>query len=93
VYGQRTLRFTNERRMEMIISGRLRRELSTDEDFVILIDPISICCIGKKIEIRDKSFRKYTKEFPAEAIAEKEIERIEMLMVLGGTVLRMGEKI
>lgn len=35
----------------MIISGRLRRELSTDEDFVILIDPISICCIGKKLKL------------------------------------------
>jgi hypothetical protein len=55
----------------MIISGRLRRELSTDKDFVILINPISVCCIGKEIEIRDRSFRKYTKEFPAEAIAEK----------------------
>lgn len=54
----------------MIISGRLRRESSTDKDFVILIDPISVCCIGKEIEIRDRSFRKYTKEFHAEAIAE-----------------------
>ena len=75
----------------MIISGRLRRESSTDKDFVILIDPISVCCIG--IEIRDRSFRKYTKEFHAEAIAEKEMERIEMLMALGGTVLRIGEKV
>lgn len=32
----------------MIISGRLRRESSTDKDFVILIDPISVCCIGKE---------------------------------------------
>jgi hypothetical protein len=82
-----------ERRTKMIISGRLRRELSTDKDFVILINPISVCCVGKEIEIRDRSFRKYTKEFPAEAIAEKEMERIEMLMALGGTVLRIGEKV
>lgn len=82
-----------ERSTKMIISGRLRRESSTDKDFVILIDPISVCCIGKEIEIRDRSFRKYTKEFHAEAIAEKEMERIEMLMALGGTVLRIGEKV
>lgn len=82
-----------ERRTKMIISGRLRRELSTDKDFVILIDPISVCCIGKEIEIRDRSFRKYIKEFTTETIAEKEMERIEMLMALGGRVLRIGEKI
>lgn len=82
-----------ERSMKMIISGRLRRESSTDKDFVILIDPISVCCIGKEIEIRDRSFRKYIKEFTTETIAEKEMERIEMLMTLGGRVLRIGEKI
>lgn len=82
-----------ERRTKMIISGRLRRELSTDKDFVILINPISVCCVGKEIEIRDRSFRKYIKEFTTETIAEKETERIEMLMALGGRVLRIGEKI
>lgn len=82
-----------ERRMGMIISGRLRRESSTDKDFVILIDPISVCCIGKEIEIRDRSFRKYIKEFTTETIAEKEMERIEMLIALGGRVLRIGEKV
>lgn len=93
MYGQRTLRFMRERRMGMIISGRLRRESSTDKDFVILIDPISVCCIGKEIEIRDRSFRKYIKEFTTETIAEKEMERIEMLIALGGRVLRIGEKV
>lgn len=82
-----------ERSTKMIISGRLRCESSTDKDFVILIDPISVCCIGKEIEIRDRSFRKYIKEFTTETIAEKEMERIEMLMALGGRVLRIGEKI
>lgn len=82
-----------ERSTKMIISGRLRRESSTDKDFVILIDPISVCCIGKEIEIRDRSFRKYIKEFTTETVAEKEMERIEMLMALGGRVLRIGEKI
>lgn len=77
----------------MIISGRLRRESSTDKDFVILIYPISVCCIGKEIEIRDRSFRKYIKEFTTETIAEKEMERIEMLIALGGRVLRIGEKV
>lgn len=81
-----------ERRTKMIISGRLRRESSTDKDFVILIDPISVCCVGKEIEIRDRSFRKYIKEFSTETIAEKEIKRIEMFVALGGTVLRIGEK-
>lgn len=82
-----------ERSTKMIISGRLRRESSTDKDFVILIDPISVCCIGKEIEIRDRSFRKYIKEFTTETVAEKEMERIEMLIALGGRVLRIGEKI
>ena len=48
-----------------------------------------------KWEIKTRTENKGEAILPdiAEAIAEKEMERIEMLMALGGTVLRIGEKV